>query len=284
MQTTKKEWDWEIKPRTSYWDWSLKQLWSYRHLTSSLVRRDFLLNYQQTVLGPVWVLLQPIMTLFVFVIVFGKFVGVSTGTTPTVLFYFAGIVLWNFFSDSFSGTSSTFRENSQIFSKVYFPRIIMPIAVISTHFMRFLIQLTMLLLIIAYYWLFMDFDFQLNAWLLTLPFVILLVGTAGLALGLFFSVVTAKYRDMLNLVSLGVRLMMFITPVIYPLATVPENIRWVLQLNPLTSLFELFRLALLGEGVVSYIGLAISTVLICVAMVAAILFFNKQSDKLIDVV
>ncbi|WP_242922450.1 ABC transporter permease [Pontibacter liquoris] len=284
MPESKKTWDWEITSKTSYWGWSGTELWAYRHLLGSLVRRDFLLNYQQTVLGPIWILLQPLMTLATYVVVFGKLVGVSTGSLPPVLFYFSGIVLWNFFSDSFSGTSNTFRDNAQVFSKVYFPRIIVPMAVTSTQFLRFLIQFAMLLLLIGYYWAFRDLPVPFSVTTLAFPFAIVCIGGIGLGLGLFFSVITAKYRDIGGFVSLGIRLLMYVTPVIYPLKSLPENLRWIVELNPLTPLFELGRLSLLGEGTVTPVQLLYSLTFMIVILSGAMLVFNKQGDKLIDVV
>jgi lipopolysaccharide transport system permease protein len=278
------KWDWEITNKTTFWSQSLQELWAYRHLLVGLVRRYFLLNYNQTVLGPLWILFQPILTLLTYVLVFNKLVGISTGALPPVVFYASGIVLWNFFSDSFTGTSNTFRENIQLFSKVYFPRIIMPLSIVSTQFLRFFIQLGMFIAVIMYYSLATEFDFTWSWSLLFLPVAVAFVGLLGLGLGLLFSVLTAKYRDITNLVSLGVRLLMFITPVIYPLTVIPEKLRWVVQLNPLTPLFELFRFSMLGQGLVTPVQLLYSLVITLVLLFGAVLFFNKQGDKLIDVV
>ena len=278
------KWDWEITSKTSYWGGSFKELWSYRQMLVNQVRRDFLLNYQQTVLGPVWILLQPIFTLITFVAVFYKMVGISTGNVPAVLFYFSGIVLWNFFNDSFGSTSFTFKENAQVFSKIYFPRIVMPLAVISTHFLRFLVQLLLLFVGILYYVLFRGFSFPWHSWFFAFPIAIFFVGMIGLAMGLLFSVLTAKYRDMINLVNLGLRLLMFVTPVIYPTGFVPEKVRWLVQINPLSPWFELFRLALLGEGTITGFQLLYSILFTVVALTGSLLLFNKQGDKLIEVV
>lgn len=280
----KDHWDWEFGSRTSWWGWSVAELWAYRNLLGRLVRRDFLLNYQQTVLGPLWILFQPILTLVTYVVVFGKLVGISTGTIPPVLFYLAGIVAWNFFNDSFLGTAFTFRENAQIFSKVYFPRLIVPFSVMSTHFIRFLMQFILLLLVMAWYWLVEGVTIATNIWLLFLPVALLLMGIIGLSFGLIFSVLTAKYRDLVNLVHLGVRMLMFLTPVIYPLAIIPDNVRWLVVLNPLTPLFEVFRFALLGEGTFTLLHLLYSGGFALVLMLIAFMAFNKQGDKLIDVV
>ncbi len=281
---SKEEWDWEIRSRTSWLGTRAGELWAYRHLLAGMVRRDFLLNYQQTVLGPLWILFQPVMTLITYVFVFGKMIGISTGAIPPVLFYLSGIVLWNFFHDGFMATSTTFRANADIFSKVYFPRLIMPLSQLSTHFIRFLFQLVLLFLVLAYYIVFEQMAVPLTPWLIGVPFLILMTGTIALSLGLLFSVITAKYRDMINLVSMGIRLLMFLTPVLYPIGYVSENIRWVVQLNPLTPIFEAFRFGLLGEGYVTPIQLIYSLIFTLVLFSVSLLMFNKQGDKLIDVV
>lgn len=284
MSANDKKWDWEIQSKTTWMGSKMEELWAYRHLLVGLVRRDFLLNYQQTVLGPFWILFQPIMTLVTYVVVFDKLVGIPTGTVPPVLFYLAGIVLWNLFSDGFMGTSATYKDNAHIFSKVYFPRLIMPLSQLSTHFMRFVFQMVLLLLVIGYYLLFEQASIQLTPWVAAFPFVILLTSVFALSLGLLFSVVTAKYRDLTNLVGLGIRLLMFLTPVIYSIDYIPEKVRWIVLLNPLTPLFELFRLSVLGEGTVTLPQLAYSVISILFFFIGSMLIFNKQGDKLIDVV
>ncbi|WP_133271233.1 ABC transporter permease [Hymenobacter radiodurans] len=281
---TDNKWDWEIGSKTSWWGTSLPDLWAYRHLASGLVRRDFLLVYQQTILGPLWVLLQPLLTLITYVIVFGKVVGISTGGTPPVLFYLAGIILWNLFNDTFTSISSTFRDNAQVFSKVYFPRLIIPFARLSGYLFNFGIQFGLLAVVLAYYIIFKGLQLPDIQWLLLAPVAILLVGGISFALGLFFSVLTAKYRDMSYLIGLGTRLLMFLTPVIYPVGYVSEKWRWLVQLNPLTPLFELFRRSLLGQGVVTFPLFAYSFITTAVLLLAALLIFNKQGDKLIDTI
>jgi lipopolysaccharide transport system permease protein len=277
-----KKWEWEINAKTTDWTWNIKELLSYRHLLFSLVRREFLLSYQQTLLGPVWVLFQPIVTLITYVLVFGRLIPI--GTLPPVLFYFSGIVLWNFFQDSFTESSNTFKTNMNLFSKVYFPRIVMPISTITTHFLRFSIQLTFLILLIIYYAIFKDF--KINFTVATFAFLVAIIGTGiiSLSLGLIFSVLTAKYRDLNNMVSLITRLLMFLTPVIYPLASVPAKLHWVVVLNPLTSFFELFRLSLLGKGTVSLPYLTYSIVFMILIFPTALWMFNKNGNKLIDVI
>ena len=275
---------WVIQSKSSYFDFNLSELFSYYHLLFRLVRKEFLINYQQTLLGPLWVLFQPILTTVTFVFVFNKVIGVAVGgKMPPVLFYFSGIVLWNFFNESFLATSKVFRDNFHLFSKVYFPRLIIPLALTLTQFLRFLIQLALLVLILSYFILFKDFNITFTWYLLLLPLVVFTAGMISLSIGLFFSIITAKYRDLTNFVEISLRLLMFATPIIYPLSLVKEDLRWIVALNPLTSLFELFRLGLLGEGTVSPYQLLYSLVFMIISFFAAILLFNKQGAKLIDV-
>lgn len=277
-------WDWEIRAKTTWGAFHLPEIWAYRHLLIGLVRRDFLLGYQQTVLGPLWVLLQPVMTMLTYVLVFGKVVGLSTGGIPPMLFYLSGIILWNLFNDSFISTSATFSENAHIFSKVYFPRIITPIARLCGFAISFGIQFAFFLLVLGYYLLFGSWSFYPTTGLPLVLIPVLLVSAQSLALGLLFSVLTGKYRDVRFVVTLGVRLLMFLTPVIYPLQHVSKNWRWLMQLNPLTPLFELFRWALLGRGVVEPGQVLYSAGFTLALLMASVLLFNKEGDKLMDVV
>lgn len=280
-----KKWDWEITSETSNWSWDLKSLLSYRHLLASLVRKEFLLNYQQTILGPGWILVQPILTLITYVLVFGMLIRIPTGEgVPPVLFYLSGIVLWNFFNDSFGTTSRTFREYIHIFTKVYFPRIIIPIAGISTQFLRFLVQFVLLVLILLFYVVVKGYRVNFGWAMLGIPIAVAGVGIISLGLGLIFSVLTAKYRDIVNIVDVAIRLLFFVTPVVYPLALVREDLRWIVKLNPLTPLFELFRVGVVGRGTVVSGDLLYSFIFMVVSFVTAVYLFNKQGSKLIDVV
>ncbi|TVT43772.1 ABC transporter permease [Hymenobacter setariae] len=248
------------------------------------MRRDFLMGYQQTVLGPLWVLLQPILTLITYVLVFGKVIGISTGTVPPVLFYLAGIVLWTLFNDGFTGTSATFSENAHIFSKVYFPRLLMPVARLVGYLISFGIQFGFLVLVLAYYWLFTSWRAPSAFGLPLALLVILLISIQSLGLGLLFSVLTGKYRDIRFFVGLGTRLLLFLTPVFYPVQHVAPKSRWLLELNPLTPLFELFRWSLLGQGIVTPGQVLYSVSFTLGLFLLALLTFNKQGDKLMDVV
>lgn len=280
---TNEPWDWEISSRNSWRSWSVKELWAYRHLLFRFIKRDFLVNYQQTLLGPVWVVLQPVLTLIVYVLVFGKWMGVDTGSSPTVLFFLCGILLWGLFSDLFTGTAFIFTYYSALYNKVYFPRLIIPFSVAGTHLLRFLIQVLLLVMVFVFYAFYKNYHFTFNYWLLILPFVILLTALFALALGLIFCILTARYRDLSNIVHLGIRLFLFLTPVIYPVSLVPSGIRWFVDANPLSVLFEVFRYALLGQGVFTMAQLLYSTLFIIILFFIALAWFNKQAIRLIDV-
>ncbi|MFD2573308.1 ABC transporter permease [Spirosoma soli] len=276
------EWDWEITNKASSWELNVLEIWSYRNLMARLVRRDFLLSYQQTLLGPLWTLLQPIVTVFIYVLVFGKLVGISTGTVPPFLFYLSGTILWSFFNDVFTGTSSTFTANADLFGKVYFPRLIVPLSIISAQFLRLLIQLGLLAVALLYFWLLKDVPLRINVWLWFFPVILFITAAISLATGLIFSVITAKYRDLANVSSLLVRMFMFVTPIIYPVATVSEKNRWLINCNPLTPVFEAFRYGLLGEGDFTVLQLAYSCMSAVLLLLVGVLLFNRQKETLMD--
>jgi lipopolysaccharide transport system permease protein len=216
--------------------------------------------------------------------VFTKMVGISTGPIPPVLFYFSGIMLWNFFHDSFTNISATFRENAELFSKVYFPRILLPLSVLGIQLLRFSLQLVLFLGLLAYFLLAEGLSVSAGGWLLAFPVSILLVAGLSLGMGLLFAVVTVKYRDLSNLMGVGVRLLMFLTPVVYSLEVVPPGLRWLVFLNPLTSVFELFRLSLLGHGHLSLFSFLYSFLFCILLIVLALLLFHKKGDKLLEIV
>jgi lipopolysaccharide transport system permease protein len=209
MISKNKEWDWEITPKTT-WSGTLKELIVYRNLLGRLVRKSFLVNYQQTILGPVWILLQPVLTLVTFVFVFGNLLGISTEGTPPLLFYFCGIILWNFYSETFVDIAFTFIHHEDIFRKVYFPRLVLPISYLCTHFLRTMVQFGLLLLLFVFYWTVKDLPFEVNAWIFFVPFVFIIIGGITLGFSLLFSVITGKYRDLANIVFQCLLLRLFI--------------------------------------------------------------------------
>lgn len=284
MAENEKNWDWETGPKPAQSLSAIKSIYSYRHFHSALVRKEFLLNYQQTILGPIWIFFQPLLTLIVYVLVFGRLIGIPIGKTiPPVLFYFSGIVLWNFFSDCFAGISNTFRDHIHLYSKVYFPRIVVPLSVLTTHFLRFLIQFAMLVILVIYFMSFKGFHAGLGLHLLALPFVFVGIAMISAGCGLIAALLTARYRDFVNLIGIVIRLLMFVTPVLYPLAAVKDSLKWIVLINPLTPFFELFRFALLGEGTINNYALLYSFLFGIVILIFSLFLFNAKSSKLIDI-
>lgn len=282
MITKEKDWDWVITSKTT-WGGSLQELILYRNLIARLVRKQFLLNYQQTILGPLWIWLQPLLTLITFVLVFGKLLGISTAGTPPLLFYFCGILLWNFYSEAFVDTAFTFIHHEDLFRKVYFPRIVLPIAFLCTHFLRTMVQFALFLVVLIIYWTFQDLPWNVNEWILFIPAIFIMIGGFTLGSGLLFSVITGKYRDLANIVFLLIRLAMFVTPVIYPLSSVRPDIQWLVQINPLTPLFEIFRYAFLANGSFTAAQLLYSSVFMIALLFFGVYTFNRQGQKLMDV-
>ncbi|HEX2683266.1 MAG TPA: ABC transporter permease [Ferruginibacter sp.] len=277
------QWDWQIKPRSKWLELNVRELFAYKDLLLRLVRRDFLMLYQQTLLGPAWIILQPLLTVLTYILIFDKVMGISTSGVPPFLFYLTGITLWNLFSDIFTGTASIFITNSNIFSKVYFPRLIVPLSTTLLHFMRLGIQLLLLIAVILFYH--FSGRFQVNAayWVLSIvPMV--LAGGLGLACGLIFSVLTARYRDLMNLLHIIVRLLMFVCPIFFSLSLVPVKYQWIININPLTPLFELFRYAFIGQGQFTAMQLLYSAGVTLVLLAGGTILFNKKADALLDVV
>jgi lipopolysaccharide transport system permease protein len=284
MTEVNKKWDWEIGPKPVHSFSALRSVYSYRHLHSALVRKEFLLNYQQTILGPVWIFFQPILTLIVYVLVFGKLIGLPTGKSiPPVLFYFSGIILWNFFNDAFWGISNTFRDHVHLFSKVYFPRIILPLSIVSINFLRLLIQLALLVIVLIYYIVFKNFHFSGGTALFALPFVFIGVAMISAGCGLIAALLTARYRDIANLIGIVLRLLMFVTPVLYSASFVTDKLKWIVFINPLTPLFELFRFSILGEGMIDTTSLSYSFLFGFIVLIVSLFLFSARSSKLIDI-
>jgi lipopolysaccharide transport system permease protein len=274
---------WEIKPESYWFQWRLKEVWDYRHLLLRLVRRDFLIHHQQTLLGPLWIVFQPIIMLVMYMLIFEKAVGLSTDGLSPALFYLSGIILYNLFAECFSGTSFTFIQNGTLFGKVYFPRLVIPLAVVVVNLIRFGIQFVIFLILLAalepasilqYF----------SRWIPVMLFTITVTAGIGLGLGLIFSILTAKYRDLVNIIHLIVRLMMFATPIIYPISIVNEEFRMWVYANPLSALVEFFRFGFLGQGTFSAYHLGYSAGIAVLLNLAGIMLFNKYGNKLQDVI
>ncbi|MEO6220959.1 MAG: ABC transporter permease [Ginsengibacter sp.] len=282
MTDNQQKWSWEIKPETTWLGPGLKELLSYKDLLIRLVRKEFLTSYQQTLLGPFWVLLQPILSVVTYVLVFNKVIGIPTDGVPSYIFYLIGIILWNLFSDLFLSTTLTFNQNISIFSKVYFPRILAPLSTLLLNGLRFLIQLLLLIIVLIYAYFTKGVQLNLSYVFLVIPVIIITSGI-GFGAGLIFSVITVKYKDLTNLLQLFIRLLMFVCPIFYSLSMVPHKLKWLVNLNPLSSQFECFRFAFLGKGEISSIQLIYSVVFMIFFVTAGVLIFNKLTDKLMDV-
>lgn len=271
---------WIIRPETRWFQWDLSEVWDYRHLMFRLVRRDFLLQYQQTILGPLWIVLQPLIVLFTYVIIFDRVIGLSTDGTSPVLFYLSGIILWNLFAESFTGASFTLLHHGSLFGKVYFPRIVIPLAAVAGSIARFFLQFSLFLAL--YFSMSSDKIPGLHQAITSL-LCALFVALFGLGTGLIFSIVTAKYRDLVNINHLFVRLLMFATPIIYPLSIVNDGLVEFMLYNPLSVAVEAFRFSFLGQGTYTITALMSGVIITIASLLAGTLLFNKYSNKLQDV-
>lgn len=278
------DWDLTIKPKRSLLDIDLKALWHYRDLLMLFVRRDIVAVYQQTILGPIWFFLQPILTTITFVVIFGNVAKLSTDGVPSVLFYLSGIVLWNYFADCLNKTSETFIANAAIFGKVYFPRLIIPLSVIVSNLIKMGIQFVLFL----GFWLYFLFKegsvVHVNNIALLFPFLLLFMAGYGLSFGIIISSLTTKYRDLKFLIGFGVQLLMYASPVVYPLSTVPEKYQWILLLNPMTSIIETFKYGFLGAGIYNPLWLLYNFSGMIFFLVIGVLIFNKVEKSFMDTV
>lgn len=278
------KWDLVIAPRTGLLELPVMDLWKYRDLLLLLVKRDFVSFYKQTILGPVWFFLQPLFTTVIFVFIFGNLAKISTDGLPPVLFYLTGIVAWNYFSECINKTSTVFKDNANIFGKVYFPRLIMPMSIVISNLVRFVVQFFLLLLVLLYYVLKGDLKWSLSAELIYLPFLVLVMAILGLGFGMIISSLTTKYRDLTFLVTFGVQLLMYATPVIYPLSSSPDNYKMLITLNPMSPVLEGLRLALLGKGEFNFTMFLYSTLFSVGVLIAGIIVFNKVEKNFIDTI
>lgn len=276
-------WKWEILPSLGWLEFKIREIWLYRDLIVRLVKRDFLAIYKQTILGPLWIFIQPLLMTFMFVVIFDKVANIPTDGLPPLLFYLSGIILWNYFSECLMTTSTTFLTNANIFSKVYFPRLVVPLSVVLSQFIRFFIQMLLFFLILIFY-IWDDVNISPNRLLLISPFLVVMAAGLGLGSGLIISSLTAKYRDLNNLISFGIRLLMYATPVIYPLSIVPDKYKLVVWLNPVTPLIEGFRFAFLGTGTFDFYHLLYSFICMLILLFIGIALFNKMEQRVMDIV
>jgi lipopolysaccharide transport system permease protein len=273
-----------IKPKSHLLELNLKELWEYRDLVRMYVKRDIVTFYKQTVMGPLWFVIQPILTTIMFMFVFGNLAGLSTDGIPQPLFYFSGIILWNYFADCLTRNSKVFTENQQVFGKVYFPRLVVPISVTISNLVRLGIQFVIFILIYGWYLFQGAAGVEPNLTVLLLPVLILLAAGLSLGFGIIFSSLTTKYRDLTFLLTFAVQLWLYISPVIYPLNSIPPDKQWIIALNPMTSVIESFKYGFLGQGVFSWWYLAYSFVFMVVLLFIGVVVFNKVEKGFMDTV
>lgn len=277
------KWDIEIKPKKKLLDVDIKGIWKYRDLYRMYVKRDIVTVYKQTILGPLWFLIQPIFTTIMYMFVFGGLAGISTDGAPQPLFYMSGILLWNYFNSAFMVSSNVFTVNANVFGKVYFPRLVVPLSGITSNLIKFGIQLVLFILMYLYYWA-QGADLHINWTLVLFPFLVFLIAFHAMSWGLIISALTTKYRDLTQLVTFGIQLFMYATPVIYPLSAAPEKYRDLISLNPLTPIFEAFKYSCMGCGSLDWGGLLYSTVFMCITLFLSVVIFSRVERNFMDTV
>lgn len=278
-----KEWDLVIEGSTSLFDLKFTDVWRYRDLLVMFVKRDFVSFYKQTILGPLWFFIQPLFTTIIYTFVFGSLAAISTDGLPQPLFYLAGITAWNYFADCLTKTSTVFKDNSNIFGKVYFPRLILPLSIVASNLVRFGVQMLLFLSMIGYYY-WQGAAFTPTWALLMFPLLVLMMALMGLGLGLIITAMTTKYRDLAFLVTFGVQLLMYTTTVIYPLSAAPEKYKHIIELNPMTGIIEAFRYSFLGKGEFSALSIGYSAMITVIVLIIGVVIFNKTEKTFVDTV
>ena len=278
----KNKWDLIIQKDNKLWDLQLKAVWNYRELLFMFVKRDFVSFYKQTILGPLWFFIQPLFTTIIYTFVFGGLANLSSEGVPKPLFYMAGITAWNYFSDCITKTSTVFKDNANIFGKVYFPRLIMPLSIVVSNLVRFGVQFVLLILILFYY----SFNgLQINyQFIFLIPFLVVLMAILGLGVGLIINSLTTKYRDLAFLLIFGIQLLMYTTTVIYPLSSAPAKYKYLIELNPMTGIIEAFRFCLFGKGEVSFDLMSYSVLFTFISLILGVVIFNKTEKTFVDTI
>ena len=279
-------WLFEITPKNKFFSLHLDEVWKYRDLLLLFVKRDIITVYKQTVLGPLWYLIQPLLTSVTFTIIFNNIAGIDTGSVPPFLFNLAGITIWNYFTACLNDTSDTFKKNAAIFGKVYFPRIIMPLSVVISNLLKFGIQFLIFIAFYLYYY-FNGADISLNGSAIFFPLLIVLMGILGLGLGMIISSLVTKYRDFTYLIGFGVQLLMYVSAVMYPMTLIKEkmpNYGFLIDYNPLAYVIETTRYMLLNVGHISLLGILYTFVITIVVFIFGLLIFNKTEKSFIDTV
>jgi lipopolysaccharide transport system permease protein len=283
MEQQKENWTEIIEPKTKLLDLRLNELWRYKDLVLMFVRRDFVANYKQTILGPIWFFIQPLLTTITYVLIFGRVAGLSTDGLPMLLFYLSGVTIWNYFSETLTKTATVFKDNAQMFGKVYFPRLTMPFSIVISNLVRLAIQFVLFLVIWGWYYFSTD-SIHPNWLVLLTPLLVLMMGLLALGFGMIISAMTTKYKDLIFLLTFGIQLFMFATPVIYPVSSLDEEYRWLIMANPISAIIETFRYAFLGTGSFSWLQLGYSAAFALVILFLGAIVFNKAEKNFTDVV
>lgn len=284
MEQSEENWSLVIKPQSKWWDLRLKEIWDYRDLILIFVRRDIVAVYKQTVLGPLWFFLAPIFTVVAYNFVFGSIAGISTDGIPGPVFYLAGTTLWNYFQTCFTMTSNTFTNNAAIFGKVYFPRMVAPISTVLSTLFKFGVQLLMFIAVVGYYMLFTDANIHFTKWIYLFPILVVMMGGLSLGVGIMLSALTTKYRDLKNFIGFGVTLLMYASPVIYPVSAVPESYSWFTKFNPIAPILEAFRLGFTGSGTVTGNDLLFSGSFVVILLLIGTVVFHRVERTFMDTV
>jgi lipopolysaccharide transport system permease protein len=287
METASQDnWTEIILPKTNLFDLRLNELWRYRDLVMMFVKRDFVSNYKQTILGPLWFLIQPLLTTFTYFIFFGKAAGLAPSNVPPILFYMSGVTIWGYFSECLTKTATVFKDNAQMFGKIYFPRLTMPFSIVISNLIRFGIQFGLFLLIWAYYLIKPNSSgVHPNIGLLFItPFLVIIMGIMALGLGMIISALTTKYKDLIFLMTFGVQLLMFATPVIIPLEKMPEKYNSIVLANPITPIVETFRYAFTGNGILNWWNLLYALAFAIIILFWGAIVFNRVEKSFTDVV
>lgn len=283
MESNKSQWTEVISPQNKWFDLRLQELWRYRDLIILFVRRDFVAIYKQTILGPLWHIIQPLMTTLVYTIIFSRVAGIPTDGQPAILFYLCNITIWNYFASSLSKTSNTFTGNADIFGKVYFPRLVIPLSIVISALIAFVIQFGVFLFIYLIYW--MNGMALSFTWaVLLIPYFIFIMASLALGLGIIISSLTTKYRDLTQLLNFGIQLLMFASGIIYPLSDIPEVWQGYLLLNPIVPIVEAFRYAFFGEGFFDAYYLLYSTIFVFITFFLGLLLFRRVEKTFMDTV
>lgn len=276
-------WTTVIKPKTRLLDLNLKELWKYKDLIVMFVKRDFKTMYKQTILGPLWIIINPMLTTLMFTIVFGGIANISTDGMPQFVFYMAGNTLWSYFSTCLTKTANTFINNSAVFGKVYFPRLVTPISTVISGLINFFVQFCLFMIFVLYY-AFTENAVQPNLYILLTPFLLLLIAMLSLGFGIIISSLTTKYRDLAVLVTFGVQLWMYATPIVYPISQIPTKWQSIMLLNPVAPIVETFRYAFLGSGTIPWFYLGIGVITTLIVLFIGIILFNKVQKTFMDTI